>query len=572
MPALIYSQDEATLYERAEKAFLSQQYKEAIDLFDDYLYSFGQSLRAPNAQYNIGESFYRCSRFNQALEAFRRVVTLYPDHPLATQSQLRMGDCYQKIGEEGLARKAYQMVIEQHPNTIEADYARYNLGQTSSAPKPTDPTTAIGTTSTTPVKSIPTTKTSSGQSQETSAATELLEEAKSLFKIKDYQDAGKKFQEFLAKNPRHPDSSYAQLKIGECYYYQQNYKEAIKWYEGVIKNYSESKYAEYAYYSLGWSYYHLDQYPEAWTAFTTLKKNYPKSSFISSTDEILSRVEVGIAKQLYENATKNYEKGQLQEARTGFQKLIATYPKTSYAKDAQKILENIVEELQTISYPAVKKAYEHALSLYQAKKYDAAKEEAQKIITDFPESEYVQLAQKVIAKIEELTKGKKVVEKWQEAMQHYNEGEFTRAETLFKEIINQYPESEYAKKSLIKVNEISELSTEEGAYTLYKDALTRVKKGDFLGAQEIFRKLTSLYPDSPYLHLAEQGINDTNKAIRNLKAERYYDIGTKYVELECYEDAKRQFQRIIDFYQDTPCYEKAKEALAKIAAESKTTK
>ena len=81
-----------------------------------------------------------------------------------------------------------------------------------------------------------------GQTEEQKLGNELntLEKAEALFKAKDYSGARGVFQEFMKAFPKSKYSHYARLKIGETYYYEEDYGKALPEYKKVIANYPDS--------------------------------------------------------------------------------------------------------------------------------------------------------------------------------------------------------------------------------------------------------------------------------------------------------------------------------------------
>ncbi len=69
------------------------------------------------AQYSLGETFYRQKDFKQAVGAFVRVKYLYPgSREWIARAYLRLGECYEKTSEKGKAKDAYLTVAKLHGN------------------------------------------------------------------------------------------------------------------------------------------------------------------------------------------------------------------------------------------------------------------------------------------------------------------------------------------------------------------------------------------------------------------------------------------------------------------------
>ena len=59
------------------------------------------------------------------------------------------------------------------------------------------------------------------------------------FKEEKYEKARERFQIFLKQYPNTEYSDSAQFWIGECYYFERKYEQAILEYEKVIKNHPQ---------------------------------------------------------------------------------------------------------------------------------------------------------------------------------------------------------------------------------------------------------------------------------------------------------------------------------------------
>ena len=86
------------------------------------------------------------------------------------------------------------------------------------------------------------------------------------------------FEEFVAKFPDAPDASKAQFYIGQSYFDQRRYKEAIAAYGRVISNYKDSPEVAQAYYAQGRSYEELRQPAQARAAYQNVVKLFPNST------------------------------------------------------------------------------------------------------------------------------------------------------------------------------------------------------------------------------------------------------------------------------------------------------
>ena len=86
------------------------------------------------------------------------------------------------------------------------------------------------------------------------------------------------FQEFVEKFPEAPDAAKAQFYIGQSYFDQRRYKEAIAAYAKVISDYKSSEWVGQAYFSQGGAHEALKQQGAARAAYQNVIKLFPGST------------------------------------------------------------------------------------------------------------------------------------------------------------------------------------------------------------------------------------------------------------------------------------------------------
>jgi len=108
------------------------------------------------------------------------------------------------------------------------------------------------------------------------SANDYLAAAKEDYYAGRYQMAITGFEEFLKRFPTSPDAARAQFNIGESYFLQGKFKEAVDAYSQVIKNYrsSDPEAVADAYYKQGSAYENLKQRDQAIANYQLLRKDY----------------------------------------------------------------------------------------------------------------------------------------------------------------------------------------------------------------------------------------------------------------------------------------------------------
>ena len=115
------------LYDRVMEEVKHKDYAAALAGFRFFLELHGQSSRAANAQYWVGECQYRLGRYREALKSFYHVVSYYPLSPKLAASTLKIGQTYTRLKDHEKAHMMYERVVEQFPESAEAESARKAL-------------------------------------------------------------------------------------------------------------------------------------------------------------------------------------------------------------------------------------------------------------------------------------------------------------------------------------------------------------------------------------------------------------------------------------------------------------
>lgn len=98
------------------------------------------------------------------------------------------------------------------------------------------------------------------------------------FKDGNYAKARAEFQAFLAEYPKSEYSDNAQFWIGECYFFEKKYEQAILEYEKVVKNYPGGSRVAYALLKQGLSFFNLGDKTSSRLLLQQVIKDYPNTN------------------------------------------------------------------------------------------------------------------------------------------------------------------------------------------------------------------------------------------------------------------------------------------------------
>jgi len=119
--------DPDSLYNSGLSYYNGGQYDLAVQAFQDYLRYYGETDRASNAQFYIGDSYYSQKNYKSAIAEYDKCIERYPGGNKAAAAQLKKGFALLELGERGAGLRELRSLIEQYPNSREADLARQRL-------------------------------------------------------------------------------------------------------------------------------------------------------------------------------------------------------------------------------------------------------------------------------------------------------------------------------------------------------------------------------------------------------------------------------------------------------------
>lgn len=115
------------LYEAALAALRRGSHGTARAGFEEFLRSFPQHQLASEAQFHIGESLQEGGEVVRALEAYGRVLEVYPNAPKAPTALYRAGLIELERGNRERARTMFSQVATAYPRSVEEPLARDQL-------------------------------------------------------------------------------------------------------------------------------------------------------------------------------------------------------------------------------------------------------------------------------------------------------------------------------------------------------------------------------------------------------------------------------------------------------------
>lgn len=130
--------EEKRQFDDALAKMRSQDYAAAAATLNGLLQRYPSTGYRESAQYWLGNAYYGASQFNEAIGAFRQLITMAPDHARSPESMLSIANCYSELKDAKQLRKTLDEVIKHYPQSEAAQAAKDRLASTAAlASEPT---------------------------------------------------------------------------------------------------------------------------------------------------------------------------------------------------------------------------------------------------------------------------------------------------------------------------------------------------------------------------------------------------------------------------------------------------
>jgi tol-pal system protein YbgF len=118
---------EQASYDAAFAALKASDYPKAIAGFRSFVAAYPASPLAGNAQYWLGEAYYVNREYQNAITAFQRVATDWPDSRKAPDALVKIGFTQAALNRNGDARVTLEDVVRRYPGSEAAQLAAERL-------------------------------------------------------------------------------------------------------------------------------------------------------------------------------------------------------------------------------------------------------------------------------------------------------------------------------------------------------------------------------------------------------------------------------------------------------------
>ena len=432
-----------------------------------------------------------------------------------------------KLFQEGayfIAKDALKAFIQNYPESIDADDARFLIGECALQLKEYD-------------EAIQHYKRLQVDYPDSPLRLDAVRgTATAWFHQGRYEEAIKAYEKVVESSGDVPVISHSLYLIGESYDNLGLYQKSGEYYEHILTKYPQSDEASDALYAKGWSLYRLKKYGEAHDTLTDFIKKYPAHYAIPeasyrAAESLFNLGDWAKAQQAYQQVINTYHKDEAyqQFAIDARFRLGECYFQRELMEEAKQTFELLLRERGTS--PIVAEAqYWIAEVLLEEEKYPEAIHEYQKVVTLYPQSEVVDDAQYGIA------------------MAHFLKGEYPKAGGEFKKVAENR-RSELTDAARFRLGECFRLQREfnsailhykkVGIQSVYADdalygrATSAFELRDYSQTIDVLNALLSSHPSSP------------------LRPYVLYQLGLAYFNQEAYQESSQAFDSFLSENRNT---------------------
>lgn len=118
---------DSDLYAMAKKAFDNKGFETALKGFQRLIQTYPKSEHADNAQFWIGEIYYREKWYEKAILEYQKVIENYPKGNKVKAALLKQGFAFSNLNDKANARLILKELVKKYPDANEAVIAKKKL-------------------------------------------------------------------------------------------------------------------------------------------------------------------------------------------------------------------------------------------------------------------------------------------------------------------------------------------------------------------------------------------------------------------------------------------------------------
>lgn len=450
--------------------------------------------QSADEQFNFAKSLYRDGMYSIAVEQFKQFAELYPTSVHADEAQFLAAECYYAGADWKSAVQWYRTFLAGYPTSRLVAQAWFKLGECD-------------------------------------------------FHRRYYEDAIESFGQVRKRYPTSEEAPLSLQRIGQCYDALNQPHQALETYQRFLDEYPKHDDNPRIRLTIGEIYLNLEDWEKANETFQAIIDRH------SHHQEIAEKARLQLARVLHRQQ-------KLEQAGAAYQHVVANYPASVYADDAQLGLglvlaeqghytESINELTKVITLFAQSDlkddAIYHMAEAWRLKgNHFEARKNYEDLIRNYPRSEFLASAQYGLA------------------LALSAEGKVYAAIENFEKLVKSFPNTDFARAAQLQ---IARTYTDKGqhlngvkAYRQYIAANPGLPTGEQLDI--MFEVARILDQDVQHYDMAVSAYQDIVIAFPDhpQAARAMFAAGLNYENLENFAAARREYERLMERYPKSPYY------------------
>ena len=121
--------DEKAEFEQAMESVRKAAFEQAVSGFSAFLKRFPDSGYRSSALFWLGNAQYATSAFREAIETYRRLLSVAPEHARVPEARLAIANCQLELKDAKSAKRTLEDVVKLHPQSEAAATAKDRLSR-----------------------------------------------------------------------------------------------------------------------------------------------------------------------------------------------------------------------------------------------------------------------------------------------------------------------------------------------------------------------------------------------------------------------------------------------------------
>lgn len=238
--------DEATFW-LAESMYHADLLKNAQELYEEVVNKYTASIRREEAMYGLAWTYFRRRDLAKSIDAFGDLLEAFPKSKFAVDGMVRRGDGFYISKQYKAASEQYKTAFKRSPSSSEGQYAGYQAGQ-------------------------------------------------ALYRANDLQGALQHLRNFVVTQPMSKLADDALFLIGWIEFQQRNYQAAITEFRRLLAAYPSGDQAVRALYTLGDAMFNMEDVDGAMETYHQVIKRFPSHALASEAAKNMQIAYMGMGK------------------------------------------------------------------------------------------------------------------------------------------------------------------------------------------------------------------------------------------------------------------------------------